>query len=175
MRPLTMLVTIAALSVPAVSASAADQRFQIEKTKYGFVRMDTATGAMTFCREDDEQLVCTPAASETSAVEDKVGETVDRLAAIETRLNTAEAALKAAEARAKTAEERLKAAEAALKDGTAKLSALEAAQNQPRSITSTLPSDAEVDQVFTFMEKMMRRFMEMDHDLDRQPGNPQKT
>lgn len=82
-------VLLALLPAAAVAADEAANRFQIEKTKYGFVRLDGQTGAMIFCREEDDILTCSPANSETSAVE-------DQLRVLEEKVNKLETDLKAA-------------------------------------------------------------------------------
>ena len=60
-------------SLLAGAAHAEDaQRYRLEKTDDGFVRMDTRTGAMSACREKDGQLVCRMAADERTAFQDEV-------------------------------------------------------------------------------------------------------
>ncbi|WP_445206900.1 hypothetical protein [Aminobacter sp. Piv2-1] len=60
------------------NASAAEvQRYQMEKTEKGYVRMDTQTGEMSICEDRDGQLVCKLAADERSALQDEI----DRLQA----------------------------------------------------------------------------------------------
>lgn len=55
------------------NASAAEvQRYQIEKTEKGYVRMDTQTGEMSICEDRDGQLVCKLAADERSALQDEI-------------------------------------------------------------------------------------------------------
>ncbi|MEO5321741.1 hypothetical protein PV773_00300 [Mesorhizobium sp. CC13] len=55
------------------NASAAEaQRYQMEKTEKGYVRMDTRTGEMSICEDRDGQLVCKLAADERSALQDEI-------------------------------------------------------------------------------------------------------
>ncbi|MGF7008062.1 hypothetical protein [Aminobacter sp. BE322] len=55
------------------NASAAEvQRYQMEKTEKGYVRMDTQTGEMSICEDRDGQLVCKLAADERSALQDEI-------------------------------------------------------------------------------------------------------
>lgn len=64
MRPGSTLACAAALcGVALLPASAQDlERYRLERTQNGYVRLDTQTGAMTLCRESDGRLVCAPAA-----------------------------------------------------------------------------------------------------------------
>lgn len=58
--------------LPAAAQDA--ERYRLERTQDGYVRLDTATGAMTLCRETEGRLVCAPArqeaAQETGAATD---------------------------------------------------------------------------------------------------------
>ena len=69
MRHRTTLACAAALAVLAALPAAAEdaERYRLERTEDGYVRLDTATGAMTLCRESDGRLVCAPAAQETGS------------------------------------------------------------------------------------------------------------
>lgn len=52
--------------VPAVLAqepgAAEGERYRLERSAQGYVRMDTATGAISLCREEAGRLACAPAA-----------------------------------------------------------------------------------------------------------------
>jgi len=148
-------VTIASFALSATSLFAAEgERFAIEKTKYGFVRLDKATGAMTFCRENDETLDCAPAVTAKDSVETDVEALGKRIEALETRL-------KASEDYTKTLEGKL-----------------DTATHSPKFMINgenRLPTDKEVDDAFSFMEKIMKRFMDMNHELDQDQGLPKKT
>jgi len=41
-----------------------EERYRLERTENGYVRMDTQTGAMTLCQEQGGELVCRPATDE---------------------------------------------------------------------------------------------------------------
>ncbi|MDI6025394.1 hypothetical protein QBK99_04145 [Corticibacterium sp. UT-5YL-CI-8] len=56
----------------ANTAGAQEQRYQLEKTENGYVRMDTRTGEMSICEEKSAQLVCRVAADERTAMQDEV-------------------------------------------------------------------------------------------------------
>ena len=55
-RTLIALPLLALLCAPALAEGDAE-RYRLEKTGDGYVRMDTATGAMSTCREQSGQLV----------------------------------------------------------------------------------------------------------------------
>lgn len=69
MRHHTTLACAAAFAgVFVLPAAAQDaERYRLERTQDGYVRLDTATGAMTLCRETEGRLVCAPAAQETGS------------------------------------------------------------------------------------------------------------
>ncbi|ODT08927.1 MAG: hypothetical protein ABS58_00165 [Mesorhizobium sp. SCN 65-20] len=78
---------------PALAAET--QRFQMEKTDNGYVRMDTQTGEMSICEERSGQLVCKLAADERSALQDEIGRLQTELKAIEERVVKLEGSLTA--------------------------------------------------------------------------------
>lgn len=90
------MTRFAMLSVPAlallISGQALSQepianRFTMEKTENGFVRMDTLTGEMSICTEKSGQLVCRLSADERRAFEQTLSELSARVAALEQRLD----------------------------------------------------------------------------------------
>ncbi|PWK64091.1 hypothetical protein [Aminobacter sp. AP02] len=85
-RALLMFVPLLA-GLGSTSAFAAEgQRFQMEKTDRGYVRMDTQTGEMSICEERDNQLVCKLAADERSALQDEIGRLQGDIKTIEDRV-----------------------------------------------------------------------------------------
>lgn len=87
MRELIAMVLLGAALVP-VSAGAAEDagRYRLEKSGEGYVRMDTATGRMSICREREERLVCAPAADERGVRDDEVETLRRRVDALEARI-----------------------------------------------------------------------------------------
>lgn len=73
-----------------LSEAAAQERFRLEKTETGYVRMNTETGAISLCRERSGELVCQVAAEERQAYETEMAELRDRLAALEKRVDALE-------------------------------------------------------------------------------------
>lgn len=71
---------------PAFAQEPIANRFTLEKTENGFIRMDTRTGEMSICSEKAGQLVCRLAADERRAFEETLSDLSDRVAALEQRL-----------------------------------------------------------------------------------------
>jgi hypothetical protein len=89
------VLALAALSVPALAAPAIAQdadRFRLEKTEDGYVRMDTETGEMSICEERAGQLVCRLAADERSAFQDEIDRLSGSVKALEDRVTALEKA-----------------------------------------------------------------------------------
>jgi hypothetical protein len=72
MRP--RAVTASLLLLPLLSgASVAEQeRFRLERTADGYVRMDTRTGELSMCKQSGGELVCRLAADERTAMQDQI-------------------------------------------------------------------------------------------------------
>lgn len=69
------ILALSALMLPLLSLGAVAQegeRYRLEKTEQGYVRMDTQTGEMSICEERTSQLVCRVAADERSALQDEI-------------------------------------------------------------------------------------------------------
>jgi hypothetical protein len=69
------------LAVPAMGQEA--ERYRLERIEGGFVRMDTATGQMSICREQDDQLVCHAAIDATEADRSQLDALEARIEALE--------------------------------------------------------------------------------------------
>ena len=177
------LLPLSAASLPAYAQTADDGvRFQIEKTKYGFVRLDRQTGAMTFCREGDELLVCDPVATAKPAVENEVATLKASVDAFAARLNAAEASLKQSAALAKEQADRLKAAEDALAEARKTIDGLKSAAIAPLATGETekgieggevITGDTELDASLSKMAKVMHWFVDVTRKLDAEQGLPQ--
>ncbi|TDR37550.1 hypothetical protein [Aquamicrobium defluvii] len=91
------LLTLPLLTLMAALASAADdaERYRLEKTEDGYVRMDTATGAMSACREQSGRLVCRMAADERTVVQDEMDRLQDQVRSLEERVARLENSLTA--------------------------------------------------------------------------------
>lgn len=86
MRAVLMLFPLLAALGGGSAFAAEAQRYQMEKTDKGYVRMDTQTGEMSICEERDNQLVCKLAADERSALQDEIGRLQGEVKAIEERV-----------------------------------------------------------------------------------------
>lgn len=87
MRYVTMLAA-AAMTALSVSPSLAQdvERYQLQRTDDGYVRLDTTTGRTTLCQERSGQLVCKMAVEERAAFESQVEDLEARVDALEGRL-----------------------------------------------------------------------------------------
>ena len=86
-RPLSRAALLVATLVVATGAPghafAQEQRYQMQRTDEGFVRMDMRTGEVSNCLERGDQIVCRMAADERSALMTKIDELETRIAALE--------------------------------------------------------------------------------------------
>ena len=84
MRRLVLATVLAAL---ASTASAQEtERYRLERTDSGYVRMDTTTGEMSLCEERAGQLVCKLAADERAAFQDEVDRMRGDIKALDERI-----------------------------------------------------------------------------------------
>nr|WP_246091680.1 hypothetical protein [Rhizobium smilacinae] len=65
----------------------AQQRFQLQRTDKGIVRLDTETGAITVCRDENNELTCRMAPDERAAYETELDLLEKRVTALEERLS----------------------------------------------------------------------------------------
>lgn len=78
--------------LPAAASAQTAERFQLEKTDEGYVRMDTQTGAMSVCTmEAGDQLVCRMAADDREALEDETERLRGELERLDARVSALEA------------------------------------------------------------------------------------
>ena len=86
-------VLIPAVLVSLVAASAYSEetdRYRLEKSTNGYVRMDTQTGAMSICEERSGQLVCKMAADERTAFQDEIDRLQTSMKAMDERITKLE-------------------------------------------------------------------------------------
>jgi flagellar motility protein MotE (MotC chaperone) len=87
MRLQHILIPAALASLVAASAfSEETERYRLEKSATGYIRMDTRTGAMSICEERSGQLVCKMAADERAAFQDEVDRLQSSLKALDERV-----------------------------------------------------------------------------------------
>lgn len=82
--------SVMGLMLGAASAQEAD-RYTMERTDQGYVRLDTRTGQMSICKENGSQLVCQLAADDRTAFEDEIDRLQGQLDAVERRVAALEA------------------------------------------------------------------------------------
>ena len=96
MRLQHILIPAALVSLVAASAySEETDRYRLEKSDNGYVRMDTQTGAMSICEERSGQLVCKMAADERAAFQDEVDRLQSSMKAMDERVTKLENSLSA--------------------------------------------------------------------------------
>lgn len=84
------------LTMAASMAQAQDaERYTLEKSGQGFVRMDRTTGEMSICGERSGQLVCKLAADERSAFQDEIDRLEGSVKALDERVAKLESGLSA--------------------------------------------------------------------------------
>ncbi|MCT7378595.1 hypothetical protein [Chelativorans salis] len=86
----TALLLLAPAGFGAQAYAQGAERFRLEKTESGYMRMDTQTGAMSLCRERSGQLVCNVAADEREAYETEIEALRERVSALEARVEALE-------------------------------------------------------------------------------------
>jgi hypothetical protein len=92
MRSLALAVSALLITGFAGFAHSEDvDRYRIEKTDKGYVRMDTRTGEVSNCEEATGQLVCRIAADERLALQDEIERLQARLDALDARVAKLEA------------------------------------------------------------------------------------
>ena len=91
-------LVVPALLVLAAAATAQSEetdRYRLEKSANGYVRMDTQTGAMSICEEKTGQLVCRMAADERAAFQDEIDRLQGSVKALDDRVAKLENSLSA--------------------------------------------------------------------------------
>jgi len=87
MRTIAIAAMLTATALPA--AAQTPERYQMERSGDGFVRLDTQTGEMAFCEEVSGRIACRPTehgtASPAPALEARIAELEKRIAALESR------------------------------------------------------------------------------------------
>ncbi|MEC9461812.1 MAG: hypothetical protein VX601_01465 [Pseudomonadota bacterium] len=80
-------LAVLSLATPAAVAQEANaERYTLEKSDSGFVRLDRQTGAVTLCTEDQGTLTCRMAADERAAYDEDLARLEKRVEALERQL-----------------------------------------------------------------------------------------
>lgn len=89
MQTLNTATVVLMLLAPAVQAQeASSERYTLEKSEDGFVRLDRQTGAMALCKETDGSLTCRMAADERAAYDADLARLEKRVEALEAKLGS---------------------------------------------------------------------------------------
>ncbi len=85
----TLALTTCTLLLPLAASAQQPQtnRFQLQRTETGIVRLDTETGAMTLCRDENGTLTCRMQPDERAAYEQELDRLGKRVTALEERLS----------------------------------------------------------------------------------------
>ncbi|WP_173935002.1 hypothetical protein [Chelativorans sp. Marseille-P2723] len=85
-----VMVFLALSLIAGGSLAQQEERYRLERTDNGYVRMDKETGAMSLCRERSGELICRPANEAGGSASAELDTLRERLAAVERRLDALE-------------------------------------------------------------------------------------
>ncbi len=85
-------VAVAALGLTLAQAQDATERYTLEKTDQGYIRMDKSTGEMSVCEITGNQMVCRMGADDRKAFESELDTLTTRIDALEKKVVALEAA-----------------------------------------------------------------------------------
>ena len=133
------------MSLLAGASAAEPDRYRLEKTPNGYVRMDTRTGEMSICQEKWGELVCRMAADERTAVHDEMERLQTELKALDDQLATVKA----------------------LEDRVTKLE-----NSVTAKIEQSLPTEEDFNKTMSYMERFFRSFMGIVRDFENENPKP---
>lgn len=145
MRPIAL--TFPFLLIPLLASASATEpdRYRLEKTQNGYVRMDTRTGQMSICEEKWGELVCKMAADERTAVQDEIERLRTELKALNDRLASVQA----------------------LEDRVARLE-----NSATARFERSLPTEEDFNKTMSYMERFFRSFMGIVRDFENENQKP---
>lgn len=86
-RQTVLTFAILSLGLPfAMAQDAGSNRYMLEKSDTGFVRLDRQTGAVTLCKETEGTLTCRMAADERAAYDEDLNRLEKRIEALEKQM-----------------------------------------------------------------------------------------
>lgn len=145
MRTIALVSPFLLLPLLSGASAAEPDRYRLEKTPDGYVRMDTRTGEMSVCQEKWGELVCKMAADERTAVQDEIERLQTEMKALEDRLGTVKA----------------------LEDRVAKLE-----NSLTAKIEQSLPTEEDFNKTMGYMERFFRGFMAIVKDFEDDESKP---
>jgi hypothetical protein len=138
---------VALLALPAGAQEVVrDGRYALVPHNDGFLRLDTATGEVSRCSGDIGRLACRLLPDERMAYETEIRRLEDRVDILERRM-------------------------AALEVPPAPRGERPSLRPDSPETTDELPSEDEIDRVFSLAERMMRRLFDMARDLREEYGS----
>ena len=141
MPRIALISPLLLMSLLASASAAEPDRYRLEKTPNGYVRMDTRTGEMSICQEKWGELVCRMAADERTAVHDEMERLQTELKALDDQLATVKA----------------------LEDRVAKLE-----NSVTAKIEQSLPTEEDFNKTMSYMERFFRSFMGIVRDFENE-------
>ncbi len=96
MRIRTLPLTFLAVFLAGSANAEGEGRYRMDKTETGLVRLDTVTGEVSLCREQEGQIVCRMAADERAAFEKELDLLTERVEALEKSAATGQTLVKPA-------------------------------------------------------------------------------
>jgi hypothetical protein len=151
MRATILVAAVAAVGL-ATAALAADQRrgrYTMSPTEGGFLRLDTATGAVSLCHRKDSQWACEAVADHGQDLKQEVE-----------RLMAENAELKAEIKRLEN-----------LADPGSETAPGPEGRPERRAGKLQLPSEADVDRALDYLERMFRKFKDRLQKFERHDRN----
>jgi len=145
MRTIALISPFLLLTLAGGASAAEPDRYRLEKTPNGYVRMDTRTGQMSICQEKWGELVCKIAADERTAVQDEIERLQTEMKALEDRLGSVKA----------------------LEDRVAKLE-----NSVTAKIEQSLPTEEDFNKTMGYMERFFRSFMAIVKDFENEDSKP---
>jgi hypothetical protein len=145
MRPIALTFFFLLVPLLAGASAAEPDRYRLEKTPNGYVRMDTRTGAMSICEEKWGELVCKMAADERTAVRDEIERLQAELKALDDRLASVKV----------------------LEDRVARLE-----NSMTARIEKSLPTEEDFNKTMSYMERFFRSFMGIVKDFESDSSKP---
>ena len=144
MPRIALISPLLLMSLLAGASAAEPDRYRLEKTPNGYVRMDTRTGEMSICQEKWGELVCRMAADERTAVQDEMERLQTELKALNDHLATLKA----------------------LEDRVTKLE-----NSVTAKIEQSLPTEEDFNKTMSYMERFFRSFIGIVEELEDEPKN----
>ena len=145
MPRIALISPLLLMSLLAGASAAEPDRYRLEKTPNGYVRMDTRTGEMSICQEKWGELVCRMAADERTAVHDEMERLQTELKALDDQLATVKA----------------------LEDRVTKLE-----NSVTAKIEQSLPTEEDFNKTMSYMERFFRSFMGIVRDFENENSKP---